>query len=26
VDLHRGRVTSTLDLPHTPNEMVANAG
>ena len=26
VDLDRGRVTSTLDLPHTPNEIVANAG
>jgi hypothetical protein len=26
VDLDRGRVTSTLDLPHTPNEVVANAG
>lgn len=26
VDLDRGRVTSTLDLPHTPNELVANAG
>ena len=26
VDLDRGRVTSSLDLPHTPNEIVANAG
>lgn len=26
VDLDRGRVTATLDLPHTPNEIVANAG
>ncbi|HEX5916236.1 MAG TPA: zinc metallochaperone AztD [Nocardioides sp.] len=26
VDLGRGTVTSTLDLPHTPNEIVANAG
>jgi hypothetical protein len=26
VDLDRGRVVSTLDLPHTPNEIVANAG
>jgi hypothetical protein len=26
VDLDRGRVVSTLDLPHTPNEVVANAG
>ncbi len=26
VDLDRGRVTSTLDLPHTPDEVVANAG
>ena len=26
VDLRRGRVTSTLDLPHTPHEIVANAG
>ena len=26
VDLARGTVTSTLDLPHTPNEIVANAG
>jgi hypothetical protein len=26
VDLHRGRVTSSVDLPHTPNEIVANAG
>lgn len=26
VDLARGRVTSTLELPHTPNEIVANAG
>lgn len=26
VDLDRGRVTDTLDLPHTPNEIVANAG
>lgn len=26
VDLGRGTVTETLDLPHTPNEIVANAG
>ena len=26
VDLERGRVTSTIDLPHTPDEVVANAG
>ncbi len=26
VDLDRGRVVSWLDLPHTPNEIVANAG
>lgn len=26
VDLDRGRVTSTLDLPHTPDEVVATAG
>jgi DNA-binding beta-propeller fold protein YncE len=26
IDLARGKVTSTLDLPHTPNEIVANAG
>ncbi len=26
VDLDRGQVTSSLDLPHTPNEIVANAG
>lgn len=26
VDLDRGRVTSRIDLPHTPNEVVANAG
>ena len=26
VDLDRGRVASSLDLPHTPNEIVANAG
>ncbi|RYB92945.1 hypothetical protein EUA93_00395 [Nocardioides oleivorans] len=26
VDLGRAKVTSTLDLPHTPNEIVANAG
>jgi DNA-binding beta-propeller fold protein YncE len=26
VDLDRGRVTSILDLPYTPNEIVANAG
>lgn len=26
VDLARGRVTSTLELPHTPDEIVANAG
>ncbi|WP_216658770.1 hypothetical protein [Nocardioides sp. zg-1230] len=26
VDLDRARVTKALDLPHTPNEVVANAG
>ena len=26
VDLDRGTVTASLDLPHTPNEIVANAG
>jgi DNA-binding beta-propeller fold protein YncE len=26
VDLDRARVTKALDLPHTPNEIVANAG
>ncbi len=26
VDLARGKVASTLELPHTPNEIVANAG
>ncbi|PKH38951.1 hypothetical protein SAMN05192575_103371 [Nocardioides alpinus] len=26
VDLERGRVIDTLDLPHTPDEIVANAG
>jgi hypothetical protein len=26
VDLARGAVTSTIDLPHTPNELVANVG
>ena len=26
VDLARGTVASTLELPHTPNEIVANAG
>jgi hypothetical protein len=26
VDLDRGRVTGTLELPHTPNEVVGNAG
>jgi len=26
VDLDRARVTSTIELPHTPNEIVANAG
>jgi hypothetical protein len=26
VDLERGRVSATIDLPHTPNELVANAG
>ncbi len=26
VDLRRGTVTSTLELPHMPNEIVANAG
>ena len=26
VDLDRGTVTASVDLPHTPNEIVANAG
>ena len=26
VDLARGKVTDTLELPHTPNEIVANEG